>query len=92
MGMTIVINETVNSPLMPLKRYSTMPPANYWRRVAPDRWVVTGSKYALEAQPDGSYQFFSSGKPVFTVTTLHEADQALADLIDVELDLRAERL
>ena len=69
-----------------------MPPANYWRRVAPDRWVVTGSNYALEALPDGTFQFFSSGKPTFTVTTLHEADQALADLIDLELDLRTERL
>jgi hypothetical protein len=58
---------------------------NYWRRVAPGRWIVTGTAYALEAQPDGTFQFFSSGKPSFTVTTLHEADQALADLLDSEL-------
>jgi hypothetical protein len=59
-------------------------PGRYWRRVAPTRWVVTGSTYALEALPDGTYQFFSAGKPSFTVSTLLEADQALADLLDSE--------
>jgi hypothetical protein len=60
------------------------PPGTYWRRVAPDRWVVRGSNYALEQLPDGTYQFFSSGKPSFTVTSLLEAEQALVDLLDSE--------
>jgi hypothetical protein len=60
----------------------------YWRRVAPTRWVVRDSHYALELLPCGTYQFFSSGKPIFTVTSLLEADQALSDLIDTEHDHR----
>jgi hypothetical protein len=44
--------------------------------------VVPKTNYALEALPCGSYQFFSSGKPAFTVATLLEAEQALADLLD----------
>ena len=59
----------------------------YWRRVATDRWVVTGTAYALEQLPDGTYQFFSSGRPSFTVNTLQEADQALTDLLDSECAL-----
>jgi len=54
----------------------------YFRRVAADRWVVQGTAYALEALSDGTYQFFSSGRPVFTVASLLEADQALTDLLD----------
>jgi len=54
----------------------------YWRRVATDRWVVRGTTYALQQQSDGTYQFFSGGKPAFAVATLLEADQALADLLD----------
>ena len=54
----------------------------YFRRVAADRWVVQGTPYALELLPSGAFQFFSSGKPAFTVASLLEADQALADLLD----------
>ena len=54
----------------------------YFRRVAIDRWVVQGTAYALEALPCGTFQFFSSGRPVFTVASLLEADQALTDLLD----------
>ena len=60
----------------------TVPFARYWRRVAKDRWVVAKTGYALQKLPDGTYQFFSGGKPVFTVATLLEADQALADVLD----------
>jgi len=60
----------------------TPPLPRYWRRVATTRWVVLGTAYALEQLPDGNFQFFSSGKPAFTVTSLLEADQALADLLD----------
>lgn len=60
----------------------TPPLPRYWRRVATDRWVVLGTAYALEQLPDGTLQFFSAGKPAFTVSTLLEADQALADLLD----------
>jgi hypothetical protein len=63
------------------------PPGRYWRRVAPTRWVVTRSNYALEQLPNGTFQFFSSGKPSFTVATLLEAEQALADLLDSEVGL-----
>lgn len=61
-----------------------MTPPRYFRRVAADRWVVQGTAYALEQLPCGTYQFFSSGKPAFTVASLLEADQALADLLDSE--------
>jgi hypothetical protein len=61
-----------------------LPHGRYWRRVAPTRWVVSGSTYALDQLPDGTYQFFSAGKPSFTVGTLLEADQALMDLLDSE--------
>jgi hypothetical protein len=47
--------------------------------------VVTRSNYALEQLPNGTFQFFSSGKPSFTVATLLEAEQALADLLDSEV-------
>ena len=60
------------------------PLPRYWRRVASDTWVVRGTAYALEQLPDGTYQFFSSGRTAFTVSTLLEADQALADLLDLE--------
>ena len=56
----------------------------YWRRVAADRWVVTGTTYALEQLADGTFQFYSCGHPAFTVTSLSQADQALADLLDAE--------
>ena len=56
----------------------------YWRRVAAERWVVQGAPYALESLPDGTFQFFAQGKPAFTVSTLLEADQALADLLDAK--------
>jgi len=56
----------------------------YFRRVAHGRWVVQGTAYALEALPDGTLQFFSSGRPAFTVASLLEADEALADLLDAE--------
>ncbi len=59
----------------------------YFRRVAADRWVVQGTAYALELIPCGTYQFFSSGKPAFTVASLLEAEQALADLLDTEVRL-----
>lgn len=54
----------------------------YWRRVAADRWIARDTPYALEALDDGTFQFFVLGKPAFTVLTLLEADQALADLLD----------
>ena len=54
----------------------------YWRRVSADRWIVRGTAYALERLPCGTFQFFSAGKPAFTVSTLLEAEQALADLLD----------
>ena len=54
----------------------------YWRRVSADRWIVRGTVYALERLPSGTFQFFSAGKPAFTVATLRDADQALADLLD----------
>jgi hypothetical protein len=57
----------------------------YFRRVAHGRWVVPKTNYALEALPCGSYQFFSYGKPAFTVATFLEAEQALADLLDAGL-------
>ena len=60
------------------------PLPRYWRRVVSDTWVVRGTAHALEQLPDGTYQFFSSGRPAFTVSTLLEADQALADLLDLE--------
>ena len=62
----------------------TVTPA-YYRRVADGRWVVPKTNYALEALPCGSYQFFSYGKPAFTVATFLEAEQALADLLDAGL-------
>lgn len=64
----------------------------YWRRVAADRWVAVGTPYALSLLPSGKYQFFSSGRPVFTVTSLQEADVALSDVADATLDLCQERL
>ena len=64
-----------------LLRVSAMTP-RYFRRVAADRWVVQGTAYALQALPEGTFQFFSSGKPAFTVASLLEADQALTDLLD----------
>jgi hypothetical protein len=57
----------------------------YYRRVAEGRWVVPNTSYALEALPDGSYQFFSYGTPVFTVETFEDAEQALADLVGAML-------
>ena len=54
----------------------------YFRRVGHGRWVVRGTAYALELLPCGTYQFFSKGKPVFTVGSLLEAEQALADLLE----------
>ena len=62
----------------------TVTPA-YYRRVADGLWVVPKTNYALEALPCGSYQFFSSGKPAFTVDSFPEAQQALADLLDAGL-------
>ena len=59
----------------------------YFRRVASNRWVVQGTPFALEQLPHGTFQFFSSGKPAFVVTTLLEADQALTDLLDSEAPL-----
>jgi hypothetical protein len=64
-----------------LLRLVAMTP-RYFRRVAADRWVVQGTAYALQALPEGTFQFFSSGRPVFTVASLLEADQALTDLLD----------
>ena len=54
----------------------------YWRRVSLDRWIVRGTPYALQSLAGGDFQFFAHGKPIFTVATLLEADQALADLLD----------
>jgi hypothetical protein len=62
----------------------SVPLGLYWRRVAADRWVVKDTAYALEQLPDGTYQFFSGGKPSFRVSSLQEADQALADLLETE--------
>jgi len=53
----------------------------YWRNVAPGRWVVEGTRYAMEIAI-GGYQVYSNGKPAFIVATLTEADEALADLLD----------
>lgn len=69
-----------------------MSPIPYWRRVAADRWVAVGTPYALALLPSGTYQFFSSGRPVFTVASLTEADQALDDVATATLDLHQERL
>ena len=58
------------------------PSPAYYRRVADGRWVVPKTNFALEALPCGSYQFFSGGKPTFTVDSFLEAEQALVDLLD----------
>ncbi len=58
---------------MPFQRHLLIfsPPfPRYWRRVASDRWVVLGSAYAFVQLTDGTFQFFSAGKPAFTVATL----------------------
>jgi len=66
---------------------TVIPPLGaYWRQVSSDRWVVRGTNYALQALPDGTFQFFSSGKPSFTVASLREADQALVDLLDAGVE------
>ena len=57
------------------------PLPRYWRKTAPGRWIVRGTHYAMETALAG-YQVYAKGKPVFTVATLLEADQALVDLLD----------
>ena len=57
-------------------------PPRFFRQVAADRWVAQGTAYALEKLPSGTYQFFSRGKPAFTVASLLDAEQALTDVIE----------
>ena len=54
-----------------------------WRRVATDRWVVTGTPLAL-TYTAGTFTLFSGGAPICDLLTLEEAHQALADLLDAE--------
>lgn len=62
----------------------TLPPMArsrpYWRRVASDTWVVTGTDLALQYCPvNCHYLAFHSGIPLLQVLTLAEADEWLSD-------------
>jgi hypothetical protein len=55
-------------------------PRPYWRRVASNTWVVLGTDLALQYCPANCHFIaYRSGRPLFQVLTLAEADEWLTD-------------